>query len=87
MVQSNMELSEEDIQTAEEAYCQALEQRQQQFLKRKKKWEGAAANTHKLLIDSFDSLKAPVVRKFCSTREREFSVLVFAEMTSGSAAN
>ena len=57
------------------------------FSQKGKKWEGAAANTHKLLIDSFDSLKAPVVRKFCSTREREFSVLVFAEMTSGSAAN
>ena len=33
MVQSNMELTEEDIETAEEAFCQALEQRQQQFLK------------------------------------------------------
>jgi len=33
VVQSNLELTEEDIRVAEEAYCQALEQRQQQFLK------------------------------------------------------
>jgi hypothetical protein len=32
-VQANVELTEGDIQHAEEAYCQALEQRQQQFLK------------------------------------------------------
>lgn len=33
VVQSNLELTEEDIKIAEDAYCQALEQRQQQFLK------------------------------------------------------